>query len=360
VESCVSDPKNGKPKAVTGVFRRLAERLPDGVLLVSEDGGIAFANDSALRHLGAASADVLRERWPEIRQRIGSHLSGSETQSQHIVLGPGLDGDRSREVRVDLTRVQEDDFIGYLARLRADPIDLEAQLRTATRHRAIAKFFAQLIHDMRAPLTAMQLKVDLLREALKREPEAGTGVDLERHLGALDHELGRLARGLGQLEGLRTTGAPTESFDVIDVVRSLVTLVRPHAERRRIEVRTDITGSARVASGRDLVEVALLNVLANSLEAVDTGGWVGISVRPLGAFAVCEVSDSGPGVPVLVRDRIFDADYTTKQERDAGLGLHAARESLSALGGRLTLLEGEAGEGPCFRLEIPLAAGGAQ
>jgi signal transduction histidine kinase len=61
-----------------------------------------------------------------------------------------------------------------------------------------------------------------------------------------------------------------------------------------------------------------------------------------------------------VRDRVFDADYTTKQERDAGLGLHAARESLSALGGRLTLLEGEAGEGPCFRLEIPLAAGGAQ
>jgi C4-dicarboxylate-specific signal transduction histidine kinase len=108
------------------------------------------------------------------------------------------------------------------------------------------------------------------------------------------------------------------------------------------------------------VEIALLNVLANSLEAVDAEGWVGISVRAIGSLAVCEVRDSGPGVPPSLRDRIFDADYTTKQERDAGLGLHAARESLSALGGRLSLVEVGPGEGPCFRLEMPLAADGAQ
>jgi C4-dicarboxylate-specific signal transduction histidine kinase len=80
----------------------------------------------------------------------------------------------------------------------------------------------------------------------------------------------------------------------------------------------------------------------------------------MGTFAVCEVRDSGPGVPAPLRDRIFDPDFTTKQERDAGLGLHAARESLSALGGRLTLVEVGSPKGPAFRLEIPLAVEGAQ
>jgi signal transduction histidine kinase len=330
------------------------------VLLVSEDGEIAFANESALRHLGAESEEALRERWPEIRQRIGSRLSDSGARAQQIVLGPGLGGDRAHEVHVDLTRVEEDDFTGYLAMVRANRADLDRQLRTASRHRAIAKFFAQLIHDMRAPLTAMQINVDLLRQALAHGPAGPTGVDHGRHLVALDRELDRVAAGLGQLEALRTGGPPTEPFDLVDLVRSLLALVRPHAERRRVEVRTDLTRSARLASGRDLVEVALLNVLANSLEAVDAGGWVEISVRPMGTFAVCEVRDSGPGVPAPLRDRIFDADFTTKQERDAGLGLHAARESLSALGGRLTLVEVGSREGPAFRLEIPLAAEGAQ
>jgi signal transduction histidine kinase len=349
-----------KPKAAAGVFRRLADRLPDGVLLVSEDGEIAFANDSALRDLGAASEEDLRERWPELRQRIGNRLSDSGTRAQQIVLGPGLGGDRNHEVHVDLTRVQEDDFTGYLAMVRANPIDLGKLLRIASRHRAIAKFFGQLIHDMRAPLTAMRINVDLLRKALEREAAGATGAGPERHLGALDHELDRLAGGLVQLQSLPTGGESKESFDLAELIHSLLALVRPHAERRRVEVRTEIMGSARVGSGRDLVEVALLNVLANSLEAVDAGGWVGISLRPIGSLAVCEVRDSGPGVPPSLRDRIFDADYTTKQERDAGLGLHAARESLSALGGWLGLVEVGPGEGPCFRLEIPLAADGAQ
>jgi PAS domain-containing protein len=107
----VSGQTDDKPKAAAGVFRRLADRLPDGVLLVSEDGEIAFASDSALRNLGAASEEDLREHWPELRQRIGSRLSESGTRAQHIVLGPGLGGggDRTHGARRS-DPGQEDDF----------------------------------------------------------------------------------------------------------------------------------------------------------------------------------------------------------------------------------------------------------
>jgi hypothetical protein len=151
---------------------------------------------------------------------------------------------------------------------------------------------------------------------------------------------------LVQLESLRAGGAPTEPFDLAELVHSLLTLVRPHAERRRVEVRTDITGSARVGSGRDLVEIALLNVLANSLEAVDAEGWVGISVRAIGSSRSARCAIRGPGCLPL-RDQI------RRQTRPSGrtpASAHAARESLPRCGGSPRRV----GPGKArVRLEIP-------
>jgi signal transduction histidine kinase len=123
-----------------------------------------------------------------------------------------------------------------------------------------------------------------------------------------------------------------EPTDVQRLVRGVVALLRPEAERRRIDWRWDVQDELPPVSLDPIqIEQALLNVLKNAMEAIDANGVVTIRLRGAGGRLVLAVCDTGPGIDAAVREHLFTPFYTTK-ENGQGIGLTLTREILIAHG----------------------------
>ena len=210
---------------------------------------------------------------------------------------------------------------------------------------------AQVLHDLRAPLTVIRGQCFTL---LRGEPRP----ERRRRLAVIEGEVDRLARALdGLLAGPRTA-APAEAAD-------LVALVHDAAERHggaaaRAGVRIAIwlpDRPLRAAADPDLVRRALDNLIANAIRHSPPGGRVLLAVSRRGATAQLRVRDEGDGVHPDDRERIFLAGERGRSPRGPGrgLGLAIAREIAEAHGGRLSV--DPLGPGATFRLSLPVAAG---
>src|SRR5262249_16910024 len=105
-----------------------------------------------------------------------------------------------------------------------------------------------------------------------------------------------------------------------------------------------------------LIAQILSNLLKNGAQAAGAGGWVRLSCRAENDRLVVETTDSGPGVPVAVRHKIFDLFFTTKRQGEgSGIGLYFSRKIAESHGGCLEVREQQP-EGTYFHFEIPLRA----
>jgi signal transduction histidine kinase len=106
------------------------------------------------------------------------------------------------------------------------------------------------------------------------------------------------------------------------------------------------------ANGSELNQV-WTNLIDNAADAVDGRGRIGIRVFRDEGYVVVEVSDSGPGIPRHVRDRVFEPFFTTKGVGEgSGLGLDVVRRVVSGHGGEVSL-RSEPGE-TTFRVQLPM------
>jgi signal transduction histidine kinase len=269
--------------------------------------------------------------------------------------------DRAKAVtRGDLTPrpvLASDDEIGELATTFEAMVSAIAQARgelvAAERMAAVGRMAAQVTHEIRNPISALGLNVELLEEELAMLP-AGEAQQL---VAAIKGEVDRLAALSEQYLSLARRPAEVEPSalppgDLGALVKELAVFVR--AELSRAQVKMEI------AVDPDLPEVrfddgplrqALLNLIRNAREAMAGGGTLGLGVREAGGGVELLVDDTGEGVPESVRASLFDPFFTTKKH-GTGLGLAITRQIVDAHGGRIECLP-RAGGGTRFRIWLP-------
>lgn len=219
------------------------------------------------------------------------------------------------------------------------------------------RFIANAAHELRSPLTTLYGE---LSHALRRSREpAEYERAIQEALGATQR-LRRLADDL--LAGARV-GARSETIEWVELdelCQEAVELVAGEARARGVEILQ--TGPRLRVSGHrgDLLRL-LRNLLENAIRHSPAGGRVQLRCEEAGAAIHVAVSDDGPGVAEIDRDRIFEAFYRGARERAAndggtGLGLTIAREIAQAHRGELRLVERDA-PGACFLLTLPTHSG---
>lgn len=222
---------------------------------------------------------------------------------------------------------------------------------------AIGKMAAHVTHEIRNPLSAMGLNVEMLEEELLREPEAlGTRrAEVKSLLAAIAREVQRLEY-LSE-EYLRVARLPQprmEAEDVVAAVRDIVEFARRDVERAGCTLELDLAPELPPALFDDAqLRQALLNLLRNAREAMPSGGPIDVRVAAEGMSVVIEVNDRGGGVPEAIRGRVFDPFFSTKGE-GTGLGLAITRHIVEAHGGSVTC-DPRAGGGTTFRIALPIA-----
>ena len=216
-------------------------------------------------------------------------------------------------------------------------------------------FVADAAHELRSPLTALHLQVQLIERAESTDTRAEAIAELKAGLERATHTVHQMLT-LARLEpgASERVCAPVP---LADLTRGVVLEHAPLAEARGIDLGLAAADAAAVVPGdADALRILLANLVGNALRYTPSGGQVDVSCGVADHRAYLEVADSGPGIPPSERERVFDRFYrgAASGETGSGLGLAIVRAIAERHGARVRLGEAALG-GLCVR--VTFAAG---
>lgn len=228
---------------------------------------------------------------------------------------------------------------------------LETQLDYATRIAALSRITSGVAHEVKNPLHAMVLHLELLRTKLAE------GRDPAKHVEVLTTEVNRLNRVVQTfLDFTRPVEVQMRKAELNDLVHDVVLLAPVNGMRdgeHRINVVESYAGAPIfVEADGDLLKQALLNIVVNACQAMPDGGQLTITTEHIGKNqAQITIADQGVGIPEEVREKIFNLYFTTKPQ-GSGIGLAQAFRAVQLHSGRIEV-ESQVGVGTTFRITLP-------
>ncbi len=336
-------------------FGALAQVMKVGVLLLREERQLDFANPRALELFGLPDVEALRAWWSA---HVPDLFAGGAVAAEEARLIELTRPDGSGPLRLEIYRQGGTDCDEYLA-LVHDPqlLDtLETDVRLASQLDGLARTYRTAAHEIRSPLSALMINLDLLRETLDVDDATEDGVRQRRetYVSVLREELTRLNRSLAEML-THTIPAPDsqQRFDLRALVAELGTLLAPQGRRQGIEVSTSLPpDDVPLVGYRDRLKQAFLNVAVNALEAMGKGGRMRIEMERCQDRVRVTVRDTGPGIPAELLARIYESDFTTKGG-GSGIGLYVARAVVELHGGSIEA-HSIVGRGTDVQVDLPL------
>jgi len=205
---------------------------------------------------------------------------------------------------------------------------------------------ADASHELKTPLTSMRTNIELLMQASKNKHaiiSEADRADIERDVIAQIEEMSSLIGDLVELAREETHEVPLSSIDVGDILQGCIGRV----QRRRPDVRFEFRETEWTLEGDSFgLSRALLNLLDNAAKWSPTDGTVRIDMIPDGRELELRISDSGPGIPVEERERVFDRFYRSIGSRSmpgSGLGLSIVKHMVERHGGSIRADESDDG-----------------
>jgi signal transduction histidine kinase len=209
---------------------------------------------------------------------------------------------------------------------------------------AVGRLAASIAHDLRNPLSAVVGGSEMLAEFNLPPPQMRKTAC---HVHKAARHMEQLLAEIGEVAHPKTTAG--EVCLASDLVRSAVESQEAKATEQQVTVSQCIEGACTVRCQKSRVERVLINLIANSLEAMPEGGEITIRVWGSEQAGWIEVTDTGPGVPPEIRTKLFQP-FTTGKKRGLGLGLALARQTMLENGGDLELAASDRGARFCLRL----------
>ena len=338
-----------------------------GVIGVDADGRITLANRSALALLEeedqAALGQMLSEHVPELRQVLKDAESGEAIELRQWQVTLRRAG-KERTIAVRLTTETAGDAAGGLVVTLDDITDLV----TAQRSSAWADIARRIAHEIKNPLTPIQLSAERIRRRYSKYVEEDRAV-FDQCIDTIIRQVGDIERMVNEFSSFARMPKPQmERGNLGDAIKEAVFLMGVgHPET---EFVTHLPAEPLIGRyDQRLVLQAFTNIVKNAAEAVDAvpeeirgAGRVEIVARREGRSLVVDVIDNGIGLPSENRHRLLEP-YVTTREKGTGLGLAIVRKIMEDHGGRIELLDSPAvatgGRGAMMRLVLPAADDGA-
>jgi signal transduction histidine kinase len=359
---------------------RMLDTLRDGVLLFAPDRRAVMVSDAVAHFLERSDPGT---ETPAVDEMVGMRLEqifhpgtalgaavqaafdrGTQISAETVTLEDG------RQVQISLDRIADasgagrrggiDGDMGTLLTLRdtGTALELEQELEVARRLAAIGRLTANVGHEVKNPINAMVVHLELLRGKLAAERFERESA--QRHVDILADEMHRLDRVVQALADFsRPMELDLRDHDLRRVIDQTLDLAGEELKEHnvRIEFEAPLT-AVPVRVDAELMRQAFLNLLLNAMQAMPTGGVVRVSVRRDQRLAVVEIADNGVGIPAALLSRIFDLYFTTKS-KGSGIGLAMTYRIVQLHGGAMEVRSdadpASSGRGTTFTLHIPIS-----
>jgi two-component system phosphate regulon sensor histidine kinase PhoR len=238
-------------------------------------------------------------------------------------------------------------------------------LRDVTREKEAARttteFVSHVAHELRTPLSSLKAYVELLTdgeaqdEATRRTYYDIIQTESERASRLIDNilNISRIESGLVKVS--------KEPIALAMVVREVVDVMRPQAERKSIALTEDLAPVMHeVLADRDMIYEAVMNLVSNAVKYTPEGGRVSVRMKVNEAEHAIrtEVSDTGVGIPEEDLPRMFEKFFRVKANKNVakgtGLGLSLVRRIVETIHGGKVELSSRVGQGSTFSIQLPL------
>jgi hypothetical protein len=346
-----------------GNIDHLLEDLEDAVLIFNRESRLVFASGSVSRFLGRERATLSGESIADIfppSTNLGFLVAqaaetGMRIRNRRIPLEPAAEGGEPAAavlLSVDWLEPRPGTRTGLLVRLR-DPEakrQIGRQLQTADRLAAISRISGGVAHEVKNPLNAILLHVEVARTRLKHGE-----ADVTPQMEVISREILRLDRVVKTfLDFTRPVELNYRVVPLRDVVSEIADLTRPQAEaaKIRLAVKQDAEGMD-VRVDRDMFKQAVLNVVINAIQSMKDGGELRLECSGAGDTAEIRISDTGAGIPPELREKIFRLYFTTKPG-GSGIGLAMTFRIVQLHDGTIDF-SSEPGKGTTFVIRLPIA-----
>ena len=353
---------------VKNLARSILQSIPTGVLTINRNGVVTAVNPTAEAVLKRRAGDLLGHSYESvfgngeiIREVLDEALRNNKHMSQKDVPYGGING-RPQTIRVSTVELRGDDGRPAGVLLQAQDVTewlgLEQRVRVAEKLAALHTLSAGVAHELRNPLSAMDLNLHLLQEELQDQGPLTSRT--AHYVQVLNAECRRLSAILDNfMKFARPSSLSAHDVDVHRIIEHIAALMQLEAQEHKIHLEHTIEDDLPTVLGDETqISQALVNVVVNAFHAMAGGGrchiaattcvsegtrWVELSVR-----------DTGVGIPEEALPRLFDPFYTTKTS-GSGLGLAIAYRIMQDHGGGISV-SSVPGSGTAVTLRFPALA----
>jgi two-component system, NtrC family, nitrogen regulation sensor histidine kinase NtrY len=313
-----------------------------GIIGVDASGSVGILNRSAEKLIGHSEAETLdhplSDVLPELDDMMKTAREGTQrlVQGQVTILRDGIERNLSVRVSAEKTSQQRDSYI-----ITLDDI---TDLVTAQRTSAWGDVARRIAHEIKNPLTPIQLSAERIRRKFgKTITEEKDKTVFEQCTDTIVRQVDDIRRMVDEFSRFARMPKPViEGEDVADTVRQAVFLMKvAHPE---LDIEADIRQDPLHAQfDRRLISQALTNIIKNATEAIEQvppeepgKGRIDVIAQRENDDIVIDVIDNGIGLPKVARARLLEP-YVTTREKGTGLGLAIVGRVLEDHGGRIEL-----------------------
>lgn len=335
------------------LLQTISQLTTDGFILVNGDARVEFVNDTARTRFSLENSvgKPLRETvgGSDLQPLVDQARRQQPEPVDQIISG----GDRTFSARVEmvgagtrnavLIRLQEVTELHRLGRVRRD-------------------FVANISHELRTPVTSLQLLLDTLTEETLSDKSLVLSLLTKMHL-QIDL-LRQLTDELMDLALIESGQTPIKLVEThaAELVREAADPLLPQAELKGVHMSIRLDAGLCVLADPQAIRKVLGNLIHNAIKFTNSGGQVEIQVTASGENVQFSVMDTGVGIPESDLPRVFERFYKvdrsrargTNGSRGTGLGLAIAKHIVTAHGGSIWA-ESVEGKGSTFFFTLPLA-----
>jgi len=329
------------------------ESVADGIISVDPQEKMVTWNRRALEILGLP-AETLKKT--NLREILGLHLESlwesekeqGEIREQEIIFRPSPEQEIPLSLRITPLKDEKGQKMGSVILLRdlREIKDLQEKVRRSERLASLGRLAAGVAHEIRNPLSSIRGFAQYFLKRFKGQEEE------QSYAAVMVREVDRLNRVITELLDFARPKVPQrESHLLPEILDHTLQLLNDELKKSRIEVEKNYEANLpRVLVDRDQLSQAFLNLLLNSVESMDEGGKIRLTVKKGNSPKTVEVviEDSGRGIPEEDLEKVFEPFFSTKR-KGTGLGLAIVHQIIDSHGGEIRV-KSALGKGTAFSI----------